>query len=140
MRWLLIIFLFLTTIATFLFLYMNPVAQAYYLVIVSLVLFVLVFVVEVLGYRIGGKYLTLEKRLHDIAVEQEEVKLLSIATSQALHVLADGASRYGGPSEQHKNLIKKYLTPVSKHLPKNHLAQVNNDIKQLLSDIKQQKS
>jgi len=136
MRWLLIIFLFLTTIATFLFLYMNPVAQAYYLVIVSLVLFVLVFVAEVLGYRIGGKYLTLEKRLHDIAVAQEEVKLLSIATSQALHVLADGAGRFGGPGDEHKALMKKYLEPVSKHLPKNHLDQVNNDIKQLLSDIK----
>ncbi len=106
-RWFLIIFLFLSTIATFLFLYKNPVPQAYYLAIVSLSLFVLVVFLEALNYKIGGKYLTIEKRIDDVVAAQEEVKLLSIATSQALHVLADGAGRWGGPSPKHVELMKK---------------------------------
>ena len=133
-RWFLIIFLFLSTIVSFLFVYnYQTQAAAYYLAIVSLVLFVLVAGLEVLNYRIGGQFLTIEKRINDVAAEQEEVKLLAIAAYQALHVLADGSSRWGGSSKEHIELMKKYLDPISKHLPENTIEEVNTDIAEILS-------
>lgn len=132
-RWFLITFLFLSTIVSFLFVYNYQTQAAYYLAIVSLVLFVLVAGMEVLNYRIGGQFLTIEKRINDVAAEQAEVKLLAIATYQALHILADGSGRWGGPSKEHIELMKRYLEPISKYLPENAIEKVDKDIAEILS-------
>lgn len=84
--------------------------------------------VEVLGYRIGGQYITLEKDLSDLQQEQVKLKLISTTLVKAIFTVMDGSYRTGGPTEGHEKLTDKYIESISKFLDPDIIEQWNKDI------------
>lgn len=106
-------FLLLLCVASFIAGYKLNSAAAFALSGAALLPFVGVFAVGVLDYKVGESQLTLEKRVNSLEKENIELKESVTALVKSLYVMADGASRWDGPPEQHYKLVDEYLGPIS---------------------------
>lgn len=108
-------FLTLICIASFIAgAYLNS-AAAFGLSTVSLCLFVAIFAVEVLEYKIGGHQVTIEKRLGSLEKDNIELKEAVTSLLKSIYLLSHPNTPIGGPSQEMHQLIDKYLAPI-KHL------------------------
>ena len=106
-------------------------ASAFALSGAALLPFVGIFAVGVLDYKVGGNQLTLEKRVNNLEQENTDLKESVTALLKSIYALADGASRWDGPSDKHKNLVAGYLKPIGHIVPHDTQEQVSADIAKL---------
>jgi hypothetical protein len=102
---------------------------AYSLSVVSFVCVVALYAAGVLGYKIGGNYLSLEAKVHTLEQEKEELKKAVSSLLKALYVIQDGAGRMGGAPISHQKLIEEYLEPIAHLVDKEAIEHAKTDIK-----------
>jgi ribosomal protein S13 len=121
-------FLFVICAASFIAAATLNSSTAFMLCLGALTFFVAIFAVGVLDYRVGGTQITLDKRVGTLEHENTELKELVTALGKCFYALSDGASRLGGPSEQHFKLVSEYMKPISHLLTADVRKQVQTDI------------
>lgn len=104
---------------------------AYSLSVVSFACFVALYAVGVLGYKIGGNYISLETKVETLEKESTELKKSVTALLKSIYAMADGASRWDGPPEQHYKLIDEYLGPINHLVAPGAKDEVKADIAKL---------
>ena len=105
---------------------------AYSLSVVSFACFVALYAVGVLGYKIGGNYISLETKVETLEKESTELKQSVTALLKSIYVMAHGASIWDGPTEHHNKLIADYLAPIKHLVDPNIQDQVNSDISKFM--------
>lgn len=132
-RHLFILILFCVTVfvASFFVATSKESTAAYSLSIVSFACVVALYSAGVLGYKVGGNYLSLESKVSTLEKENTELKKSVTALLKSIYAMADGASRWDGPPEQHYKLIDEYLGPINHLVAPGAKDEVKADIAKL---------
>lgn len=94
---------------------LNPSYPMAALAIAPLAGMLVLYAIEVLGWRIGGKLVVLEKKVQSLEQADTELKTLATALVKSLYALEAGGKSWKGNSDANYALIRQYLDPV-KHL------------------------
>jgi hypothetical protein len=83
-----------------------------------ILLFVIIYCVSVLKYKITGSTVGVEETLKEINTSKSEIKTITESFIKITYILADGIGSFGGFPDEHKNEIssiqkslKDYLNP-----------------------------
>lgn len=87
MKYIIGIVLFLALIVSFYSAYHSNISESYYLAMVSLVAFVAHCWVVVLNYKLGGQYISLQKRMSGVEKEQLHQQELAKSIASAFSIL-----------------------------------------------------
>lgn len=77
--------------------------------------FFLLYLIDVLDFQIGGKFLSLSKRVSTLEQQNTELKAVVSALLKSFYVFDQGSSAWGGPTEKHNRLMERYLDSI-RHL------------------------
>lgn len=136
-KWIFILFLFVSTIASFLVAYKANSTPAFSLTIVCFIAFSVIYIVEVLDYKIGGQHLSLEKRINELQVEQKELKNITSSLLKIIYISLDSSRRWGGSQPEHQELLKKHMDSLSKYFESDLEENIQKDLEQIDKSIKE---
>ena len=101
---------------------------AYSLAGIALVFFVPLWAAGILGYKVGGTHLSLEKEVKSLAQDNIELKAITTTLVKILLTVMDGSYRVSGPTKGHEKLADKYIESISQFLDPQIAEQWNKDI------------
>lgn len=82
----------------------------------NLLIFVAIYCVSILQYKITGTNLGIEKAIQEINTSKREISQVAETLIKMSAVMADGAGSWGGPSKYHKQQIKKYKESLQDYI------------------------
>jgi len=110
-------------------------AESYYLTGLSLILFVLVFLLVALDYRILGKQISIEPRIEEIENKQKELKEIATTLSKSILLTVYEASRYGGASTEGIKHIENYIKRIEKYVPETNILEIEQEKNEIQNEI-----
>jgi len=130
------IFLFLIIFCIFSFIagWMLKLSAPFYLSAISLVLLAALFLLEILGYEIGGSHITIRKKIDDLEQQNKELKKILTALYKTMLVYEHGNSIWAGVTDDHHQLINEYLKPIEHFIEINIKEQVKNDLEAIIKN------
>lgn len=140
--------LFLCSVFALWEIHKNRTREATYLAIVSILLFTAIYCVSVLGYKIGGGYITLEEAQQvkkDIYAAKADVQEMAKLLIETAYIQMDGTGRWGGIPPEHKAEIQKNANLLLEKTFRNNderqkfLEAIEGKIKDLNAQIKKRK-
>ena len=96
-----------------------------------LLLFVTVYSVSVLGYRITGSNIGIEEARKEIEASKLEVSTIATTLLKITYLAANGSSRWGGMPKEHLEEIHKLQASLHDYLPED----IDKDVQRRLSDL-----
>ena len=127
----LIAFCVVVFIASFYVAVSRDSTPAYSLAVVSFVCIVALYAAGVLGYKVGGSYLSLEDKVQALEKEGTELKEAVTALLKTIYFVSSAEMPTDGRTAKHEAIIDKYLEPVRHLTPEDVKASVNDDIRRL---------
>lgn len=109
----------------------------------NLLLLSLVYSVGVLRVKVSGNSVGIEIReeiqkaedaKREVAQSASSAAQLAATLAKMSFVAADGASRFGGPPDEHKKLLRKYASSLKAYYP----GDLNKEVDAVLLDLDQQ--
>tara|TARA_R110001599_G_scaffold171353_1_gene362250 strand:- start:256894 stop:257331 length:438 start_codon:yes stop_codon:yes gene_type:complete len=110
--------------------YLNS-SGAFTLSGVALLLFIGIFAVGVLDYKVGGNQLTLEKRVNTLEKENTELKDSVTALAKSIYMISSENAPVYGFDHATDGLLDKYFAPVNHLIEGDIKATVEEDLKRL---------
>ena len=130
--------LFVVTIVLLVAAIATSFAPAYWSFAIALVLLIILYATEVLGYRVGGHYVTLQKDVERLKQENDELRDVARALYKAVVLVYEGSGRLGGPGEPHIILLKKYVEPIHLYLESGIEDEVFKEISDLVAKFQEE--
>lgn len=103
----------------------------------TLVLFILIYSVSILNYKISGDHLSVEVR-QQLAKTNAQVNDISKVVSTLLKINAitvDGSGRYDGVPPEHTQKIKEYQASLADYIEEDLSKEIDSTIEQLNKEI-----
>ena len=72
-----------------------------------------------------------ESFLQSISAKKNEISEIANVIIKVAYILADGSGRWGGPSEEHLNKVKKYEKQIGKYLSDDLHKKIQEDINEV---------
>ena len=129
--WFILIVLSIFLIGAASLLWNNRVRDNYIFTGFILLLFVTIYSVSVLGYRITGSSIGIEEARKEIEASKKEISAVATALLKITYLAANGSSRWGGIPKEHLEEIQKIHKSLGDYIPND----VEQDIKNKLSVI-----
>jgi len=101
---------------------------AYSLSVVSFACFVALYSAGVLGYKIGGNYISLETKVHTLEQESSELKKLVTALFKSIYVVSYAAGHWDCLTETQVKMMEEYFLPIGHLIDPDAKAQADADI------------
>jgi len=128
MNWVLIIFLILTLLLCGRLLWRNEENQAAYFLFGSvLILVVIVFLVTVLEFKIGGSIVNLENATQELEKSKREMQEVSRTISKVALFLSEKEENMGDFEPEYREQIDEYLKELSPYVDENLSDEVKDD-------------
>jgi hypothetical protein len=112
---LLLLFVFLVGAAFFL--WSNRTRESYVFTGFVLLVFVTIYSVSVLGYRITGTNIGIEEARKEIETSKKEISTVATTLLKITYLVADGSGRWGGMPQEHLDEIRKLQSSLHNYLP-----------------------
>ena len=96
-----------------------------------ILLFSSIFCVGLLGFKITGSNIGIEKTVEKINTAKKDVSKVTETFIKIAHVLADGTGRYGGVPQEHLDQIKKYQNSLKEYLSSDFDDEIKNTIQEI---------
>jgi hypothetical protein len=127
--------LFCLGVYSFLLLQTNQTRENYLFCGFILLLFLIVYCVSVLDFRITGTSIGIEQTVKQIESSKEEIKKVAGVLIKIAMILADGAGRYDGIPDVHlkeinkcKDSLKDFLNPNLEHHVNETICDLNKQL------------
>lgn len=101
---------------------------AYTLAGIALAFFVALWAAGILGYKVGGAHLSLQKEVQTLAQDNKELRIITTTLVKIILTVMDGSYRVSGPADRHEKLTDKYIESISEFLDPDIIEQWNKDI------------
>ncbi|WP_461175465.1 hypothetical protein [Uliginosibacterium flavum] len=89
---------------------------AWSLASVSFICFIVIFLAEVLGYKVSSSHLSLEKQVNALEERHKELQEVVSATLRILLVMTSKHRFFDGPTDVQRKLAAEYLEPIKKYV------------------------
>lgn len=107
-------------------------AAPFYLSAVSLILFGLLFFLEILGYEIGGSLVTIRKQLNNLEQQNTELKESVTALAKAIYMVSSENAPAFGFNRAQSTLIDNTLAPINHLIDGDIKAAAEEDLKKVI--------
>jgi len=129
--------LFVVVCYAFILLCISKKAENYWFLSFNILLFVVIYCVSILDYRITGSNIGIEKAVKEINVSRKEIEDIAVSLFKVAHILADGTGRMGGMPDEHKNKILSIQEEMGKYINPNLSKDVKETIDLLNKEIEE---
>jgi gas vesicle protein len=131
----LLIFILIPTIFAFFWACKLKTKETFHLFGLLFLIFVVIYSVSILGYRITGTNFGIEKAKSEIEASKKEISEVANTLVKMAYIIADGSERWDGMPPEHFNKIKQYRNEIKSFLDPELDKEIQETIKCLNEEI-----